>query len=249
MINKQDNINNDDKNNYITFDEYILNNIFAKLGVNTSLVGFHLSDIITYPFYSNNFATSNLFAVPSVYNNNMSNFDTYCLFGYPDYPDGLFRGSVLNYQPLFSAFMQFGMYNGIKILNFSTVVEMRKVQANSPIVGEQGIIWYYRYQHGRRLLGHNGGDDGVANEVFFNPDTNVGFILFSNGNWDAQYTKAFVNIENRLLDIYDNNTRVTPIVVRKENDNNHNRFRTTKSFVDDDASCSVSLPCNLPCDF
>ena len=34
-----------------------------------------------------------------------------------------------------------------------------------------------------RLIGHNGGDDGVATQMYFRPDDGVGVIVLANGNW------------------------------------------------------------------
>ena len=33
------------------------------------------------------------------------------------------------------------------------------------------------------LMGHNGGDSGVATQMYFRPKDNVGVIALSNGNW------------------------------------------------------------------
>ena len=47
----------------------------------------------------------------------------------------------------------------------------------------QGLIWYRFGLHGMRLMGHNGGDNGVATQMYFRPDDGVGVIVLANGNW------------------------------------------------------------------
>ena len=57
---------------------------------------------------------------------------------------------------------------------------------------------------GRRLLGHDGGDPGVATRMYFNPDTNVGVILLTNGDWSQEgYKDAVSDIENYFYDTFE----------------------------------------------
>ena len=35
------------------------------------------------------------------------------------------------------------------------------------------------------LLGHSGGDLGVATDAFFDPTTGAGFVVYTNGDWDC----------------------------------------------------------------
>ena len=66
----------------------------------------------------------------------------------------------------------------------------------------QAVIWYYADDWGKWLLGHNGGDDGIDTDAFFNPETGVGFIAFTNGDHDT-YQRAMVAIETRLMATFD----------------------------------------------
>ena len=54
------------------------------------------------------------------------------------------------------------------------------------------------------LLGHNGGDDGVSTDAFFNLKTGVGFMVFTNGDDSLKgYTKAMMAIETRIMATFD----------------------------------------------
>eukprot|EP01084_Bolivina_argentea_P051350 94459_1 len=195
--------------NYITFDQYILDNIWKPMkNVNIEHIGFHLYDF-SYSSYDD------IFAMPSTWNIQKQDYITYCLFGYPDYPDGLWRTSALNYQPLFSTFIDSGMSaQGVRILNESTINQMKTIYVRPnigpelPIKTGQALLFYTIHQNGRTMLGHSGGDDGVCCDAFYNPNTGVGYIILGNCDWNVAVTVAFREIEAKLLDIYDPDGRV-----------------------------------------
>jgi CubicO group peptidase (beta-lactamase class C family) len=62
------------------------------------------------------------------------------------------------------------------------VREMRRTQFPDVAHG-QGLIWYRFALRGMPLMGHNGGDSGVATQMYFRPSDGVGVIALSNGNW------------------------------------------------------------------
>ncbi len=106
----------------------------------------------------------------------------YGQYGYPDYPDGELRTSARQLAHHLVAFMNFGEYAGTRILQEATVREMRRVQ-DATVAHGQGLIWYRFALRGMALMGHNGGDSGVATQMYFRPKDNVGVIALSNGNW------------------------------------------------------------------
>ena len=68
----------------------------------------------------------------------------------------------------------------------------------------QALIWYYRVLADRVLLGHSGGEMGVATDMFFNPESGVGFVVLTNGDWSQQhYEKSMENIEAYLMETFD----------------------------------------------
>ena len=78
--------------------------------------------------------------------------------------------------------MNGGGWNGVRILSTESVQEIRRSQIPG-IEGGQGLIWYRFGFHGRSLVGHNGGDQGVATVAFFEPATGIGVAVLGNSNW------------------------------------------------------------------
>jgi len=102
------------------------------------------------------------------------------LYGYPDYPDGQLRTHITALARFMTAYMQYGIYNGERILDSTTVVEMMKSQ--SPFNTTQGLVFMQYMCHGDTLWGHTGGDMGVSTAMFFSYKTKTGTIVFTNGD-------------------------------------------------------------------
>ncbi len=112
-------------------------------------------------------------------------FIAYGHYGYPDYPDGALRTSALELATHLRAFAAFGTLDGVRILREDTVREMRRTQFPDVAQG-QGLIWYRFALRGMPLMGHNGGDRGVATQMYFRPRDGVGVIVLANGNWHRE---------------------------------------------------------------
>lgn len=103
------------------------------------------------------------------------------LYGYPDYPDGQLRCNITSLARFMTMYMQRGTYNGVRILDTSTVDYMLKQQ--TPVASNQGIIFYSAPgSSGDMLWGHNGGDAGVATAMYFNIAKKTGAIVLTNGD-------------------------------------------------------------------
>jgi CubicO group peptidase (beta-lactamase class C family) len=125
-------------------------------------------------------------------------YQPYGHYGYPDIPDGALRTSVNQLARFLIAFINFGNYNGVSILEPQTVAEMRAEQIPTIQPG-QGLIWYEEERNGDILMGHNGGDDGVATQMFFRLKDGVGTILLANGDAASPGEfNAFLEIQDRL---------------------------------------------------
>jgi CubicO group peptidase (beta-lactamase class C family) len=112
-------------------------------------------------------------------------FTPYGQFGEPDWPDGMLRTSVPELARFLMMFMQRGEYGGARILKEATADEMRKVQ--SPDLDDsQGLVWFYDDFGASRpkVLGHDGADNGVSANMYFDPADGAGVILMSNGIWN-----------------------------------------------------------------
>jgi len=126
-------------------------------------------------------------------------YQPYGFYAYPDYPDGLLKTSACQLACFLNMFIQHGEYKGIRILQKETVEEMRRIQ-NPAIDPEQGLIWHYKELAGCKLLGHSGEDRGVATEMFFCPEDNVGVILLMNGDRSPGNERFVRKIETRLFE-------------------------------------------------
>jgi CubicO group peptidase (beta-lactamase class C family) len=109
-------------------------------------------------------------------------YRAYGQYGYPDYPDGQLRTSVSALCRFLRMFIRGGELDGVRLLHEDTVREMRRGQVPDEI-GGQGLIWYVLHRNGERYWGHNGGDSGVATQMFFRPTDGTGVITLANGDW------------------------------------------------------------------
>ena len=97
-------------------------------------------------------------------------------YGYSDYPAGQLRTTSNNLAKFMCAFINNGMYNGIKILNPETISLMKTIHYPDAAY-DQGLIWYYKNLNGRTLFGHSGSDKGSVTEMFTSPSDNLGLSL------------------------------------------------------------------------
>lgn len=63
-----------------------------------------------------------------------------------------------------------------------TVHEILRSQIPDMTYG-QGLIWYRSRTSRRLVVGHNGGDKGVATVAFFDPAESFGVVALANANW------------------------------------------------------------------
>lgn len=151
----------------IAFDRWCDERVFGPLGMTNT--GWHLADVVR-----------STVAMP--YRFHHDKFVPYGQYGYPDYPDGELRTSAIHLSHHLLSFMNFGAYGGQRVLRRDTVEEMRRVQFPA-VANFQGLIWYRWTLHGMALMGHNGGDSGVATQMFFRPSDGIGVVVLANGDW------------------------------------------------------------------
>ena len=114
-------------------------------------------------------------------------------YGFPDYPDGQLRTSASQLARFLAMFASGGSYDGATSLAPATVQEMRKRQV--PRLGadaaNQGLIWYYTMEvDGTEVLGHTGAYIGVSTDMYFDPKTNNGYVLLTNGGVYLDHAKG-----------------------------------------------------------
>ncbi len=68
------------------------------------------------------------------------------------------------------------------------------------LIAGQGLLWYQRSFDGERMLGHNGGDFGVATQMFVRQRDGTGVIVLQNA---SSYVRM-VRIEALLWQVAEN---------------------------------------------
>lgn len=142
------------------FDVYCKNNIFTPLGMSKTewrLANTPLSEL----------------AIP--YSEEITSANPHYTF--PDYPNGGLRTTVLDLSRFLRMVILNGSFNNTEILSQASMAAMKTLQFGSV---EFGLSFYYDSLGGRRVLGHSGGEKGVTTEMFYDTDTNIGVIVFSN---------------------------------------------------------------------
>jgi CubicO group peptidase (beta-lactamase class C family) len=100
-------------------------------------------------------------------------------YSFVDYPNGGFRTNVEDFSKYMLMLMNGGTWNGVKILEKSTVTEMYKAQA----LGSGGYGLKFVVSNGGDEIGHSGGEKGVTAEMYFYPQTGIGvFVTFNKDN-------------------------------------------------------------------
>jgi CubicO group peptidase (beta-lactamase class C family) len=94
------------------------------------------------------------------------------LYAFSTYPDG---GLISSVEDLGRYLME--MIRGYK--GKSELLGRESCQAMMSGTAGYGIFW----DHRKGAIGHNGGDPGIKTSMWFNPSTDVGFVLFTNCNW------------------------------------------------------------------
>jgi len=171
----------------VDFDAWCSHRILHPLGMTNS--GFRLADV----------SRLNL-AMPYRRNKHSGEFRPFFQYGYPDYPDGALRTSAVHLATWLGAFMNFGKLRGMRVLDRSTVEEIRRNQIPNIVGWHQGLIWYGGSPNGYFRMGHTGGDYGVSTRMFFRPDRRVGVVSLTNAYLGDGRWEAFRDIELRLLD-------------------------------------------------
>ena len=134
----------------------------------------------------------------------LGNLQAYQNYGYSDYPSGQLRSSSNDLAKLMYAYMNGGVYNGVRILDLSTIELIKTIHFPS-VNSNQGLAWYYKNGNGRTLFGHNGGDLGSLTEMFISFSDSIGVILLSNS---TNYN-AVVEIEDAIFDFAEQNEFMT----------------------------------------
>jgi CubicO group peptidase (beta-lactamase class C family) len=148
------------------FDAYCRQHIFQPLWMNTT--GFRLRD-----------HDIDTIAVPYEFKDGM-------YFRHPHYgihmlyPAITLRTSIEDFSHFIIAHMNGGVWNGIRILNESTVDLMHTAHFSPSDTYNYGLGWSITNKLLEKTYGHSGGYVGVHDIVTIVPDDDIAVILFSN---------------------------------------------------------------------
>ncbi len=160
----------------INFNEYCKQNIFSPLGMNHT---FWRLDEITQ-----------IIVQPYDYINGKNEAIQHYTF--TDYPNGGLRSTGRDMFQFLSAFVQDGSVNNYQLLNPTTINSMTILQI--PSINNDMGLHLFQLNAQNNLWGHDGGEQGVATIMAFNPSTKIGIILLTN--------QGEANLDELLVESY-----------------------------------------------
>lgn len=168
-----------------SFEEYCSENIFEPLGMEDTSFRLDIVNVsrvaVPYEFQSGVY-------YPLLHYN--------VLF----YPAGGLRTSVLDLSNFLIAHMNGGVYNGVLILNETTVEEMHTIQYPRDKGFQYGLGFQIWKKSADTRIGHTGGLFGVATKMVFRQSDNTGIIFFTNKEvWSVIEIFAFKWIDRLLF--------------------------------------------------
>ncbi len=144
------------------FNTYCKQNIFSPLGMtNTFWRLDEISQTIVQP-----------------YNYVNGQYQQIQHYTFTDYPNGGLRSTAKDLFYFLRAFVQNGNSNNFQLLKPETVNDMATLQI-LPLNNEMGLHLFYLNPE-NNLWGHDGGEQGVATIMAFNPTTKIGAIILTN---------------------------------------------------------------------
>jgi len=182
-----------------SFNDLVRRHIYAPLGAGPADGGYFAKDFPTLkpPAY----------ALPSQLNR--GTWHNCGLYSVPDFPSCDWRSSALTYAKLLGMYINFGSFQGMRLLKRETVEYMRtrsgfqtqgEEPSNALFLFERHLLDNYTW-----VLGHDGSDEGVSTYAYFNPSTGVGYVLLTNGDLDQSsgLGEAAMNIGSKLMEVFD----------------------------------------------
>jgi CubicO group peptidase (beta-lactamase class C family) len=148
------------------FDDYCKEHIFQPLHMNTT--GFRLRDCdidniaVPYEFKDGKYFRHPQYGIHVIY------------------PACTLRTSIEDYSHFIIAHMNGGVWNGVRILNTSTVELMHTAHFSPNDTHNYGLGWEITNKPLKKTYGHYGAYVGALNSVTVKPDDNTAVILFSN---------------------------------------------------------------------
>lgn len=160
----------------IDFNTYCKQNIFAPLGMTNT---FWRLDEISQP-------------IVQPYKRSFGRYKAIEHYTFTDYPNGGLRSNTQDMFRFLSAFVQNGTFNNYQLLKSETVNSI--ITPQIPSIDNEVGLHMFLLDSDNNLWGHDGGEQGVVTIMAFNPNTQIGALIFANqGN---------ANLENILSEAY-----------------------------------------------
>lgn len=146
----------------VDFNTYCKKHIFAPLGMNNTHWRLdEISQPIVQPY---NYARRTYEEIPH--------------YTFTDYPNGGLRSTARDMFMFLSAFAQGGKANNHQLLRQQTVKAM--ITPQIPALDNAMGLHLFLMDSATNLWGHDGGEQGVATTVAFNPTTKIGAVILTN---------------------------------------------------------------------
>lgn len=122
-------------------------------------------------------------------------------YGLATWPDGGVRTTVRDLARFLAMVMGEGSLEGERVLSQDGVKVMLAGQSfdgrdvkSIHGSGKQGLFWFEERFSDLLLMGHSGSDPGVKTQMFFDPDRDIGVIIFTNANNGDDTSERLVEI-------------------------------------------------------
>ncbi len=119
-------------------------------------------------------------------------------YTFTDYPNGGLRSNVSDMFIFLSTLAQGGSRNGFELLKSATVAAMISPQIAN--IDNTVGLHMFLFDGNRNLWGHDGGEQGVATIMAFNPETKIGALIFTN--------QGDADLDDLLAGAYDLGTKL-----------------------------------------
>ncbi len=119
-------------------------------------------------------------------------------YTFTDYPNGGLRSTAKDLFYLLSALAQNGMFNNHQLLKAQTVQEM--ITPQIPALTNDMGLHLFLLNSENNLWGHDGGEQGVATIMAFNPTSKIGAIILTN--------QGDVDLDDMLIEAYELGARL-----------------------------------------
>ena len=171
----------------VPVDQFTQDKIFTPLGMTSA--GWMLADV-----------DRSQLATPYAYEE--MQFRPLPHIGYPDWPAGLLRVSVVDFAAFIKIYTNNGEVNGASFLKASTIETMLRsttypTEEEEELNRQQGLFWLGLTLNDNLHMGHTGSDPGAAALVVFDEEHETAAIAIANGSrtpavtdvlyWSAEY--------------------------------------------------------------